>query len=179
MNRSLLLCLIGGLSLGASPAFAQQNTQTRHGFWFNIGLGYGSLGCQDCGGRTGGFSGGLSLGGTLSSKLLLGVGTTGWTKSENGSTLTVGTLDARLRFYPSATGGFFLTGGLGLGSVSANLSGFGGSSETGVGLMLGLGVDVPIGKSLSLTPFWNGFSINTSNSDANVGQIGIGLTTHH
>src|SRR5204862_6514026 len=107
MNRSLLLCLIGGLSVGASPAFAQQNTQTRHGFWFNIGLGYGSLGCQDCGGRTGGFSGGLSLRGTLSSQLLLGVGTTGGTKAENRSTLTVRTLAAPLRLHPNPTGRLF------------------------------------------------------------------------
>jgi len=177
MKRSLLLCLIGGLSVGASPALAQ-HSQTRQGFWFNVGLGYGSLGCQDCSGRTGGLSGGLSLGGTLTPKLLLGVGTTGWRKSENGATLTVGTLDARVRYYPSATGGFFLTGGLGLGSIGANASGFGSASETGVGLMLGLGVDLRIGNSLSVTPFWNGFAINTSNSDANVGQIGIGLTTH-
>src|SRR5207245_2106658 len=109
MKRSLLLCLISGLSVGASPALAQ-HSQTRQGFWFNVGLGYGSLGCQGCSGRTGGLSGGLSLGGTLTPKLLLGVGTTGWRKSENGATLTVGTLDARVRYYPSATGGFLLTG---------------------------------------------------------------------
>lgn len=54
-------------------------------------------------------------------KLLLGVGTNGWTKSEGGATLTVGTLTALMRFYPSATGGFFLTGGLGLGTVNAEL----------------------------------------------------------
>src|SRR5437762_10319408 len=100
MNRSLLLCLIGGLSLGASPAFAQQNAQTRHGFWFNIGLGYGSLGCQDCGGRTGGLRGGPSPGGPLSSKLLPGGCTTRRTQPANGSTPTRRTSDGRLPFYP-------------------------------------------------------------------------------
>jgi len=34
-------------------------------------------------------SGNISLGGTLSQKLLLGVSTNGWTKSESGSSLTV------------------------------------------------------------------------------------------
>ena len=101
-----------------------------------------------------------------------------WTKSEGGETLTVGTLDARIRFYPSATGGFFLTGGVGLGSISAGVSGLGSASETGLGLLLGLGVDIRVAKNLSFTPFWNGFAVRSSGSDANVGQIGVGLTIH-
>src|SRR5262245_12340009 len=48
----------------------------REGFWFNAGLGEGWLGCDNCdGGRAGGLSGGLSLGGTLSPRVLMGVGT--------------------------------------------------------------------------------------------------------
>ena len=152
--------------------------QERHGFWFNGGLGYGSLGCDDCGSREGGLSGGLSLGGTLSPKFLLGVGTTGWYKDEGGASLTTGTVDARIRFYPSTTGGFFLTGGLGVGSVRVAVDGFGSASETGAGAMLGLGYDIRIGSSLSLTPFWNGFAVRTSNTDANVGQLGLSLTVH-
>jgi hypothetical protein len=79
---------------------------------FSGGLGYGSLGCPDCSGRTGAPSGNISLGGTLSPKLLLGVSTSGWTKSDSGATLTVAALTAAVRFYPSPVGGFFLTGGL-------------------------------------------------------------------
>ncbi len=176
-HPSISFALASLLLLSAAPA-AAQHPQVRNGFWFNLGLGYGSLGCDGCGSRTGGFSGGLSLGGALSEKVLLGVGTTGWTKSEGGVTTTVGTLDARIRFYPSATGGFFLTGGLGLGSISADVSGLGSASETGVGLVLGLGVDIRLAKNLSFTPFWNGFAVRSSDSDANVGQIGVGLTIH-
>ena len=178
VSKALLAGLVCSLTLGAVPTAAQTYPQTRHGFWFNVGLGYGSLGCKDCSDQTGGLSGGLSLGGTLSPSWLLGVGTTGWTKSENGATLTVGTLDARVRFYPTEKGGFFLTGGLGLGSISAGVSGFGSASETGVGLVLGLGIDLRIGRSVSLTPFLNGFGIKTSNADARVGQIGLGITFH-
>jgi outer membrane protein with beta-barrel domain len=173
--RSARLAL--ALLVLSTPLHAQR-AQTRQGFWFNGGLGYGSLGCDNCDGREGGFSGGLSLGGSLSQKVLLGVGTTGWTKSEGGVTLTVGTLDARIRFYPSATGGFFLTGGLGIGSISAELAGVGSGSETGVGIVLGLGFDIRIGGNVSLTPFWNGFAVRSSDSDANVGQIGLGVTIH-
>ncbi len=175
---SSLACLVCSLTLGAVPAAAQKPVQTRHGFWFNVGIGYGSLGCKDCSSQTGGLSGGLSLGGTLGPNWLVGVGTTGWTKSQNGATLTVGTLDARVRFYPTAKGGFFLTGGIGLGSISAGVSGFGSSSEAGVGLVLGLGFDMHISRSVSLTPFLNGFAIKTSNADAHVGQIGLGITVN-
>jgi hypothetical protein len=165
-------------ALSPRAASAQGHSQTRSGFWFNGGMGYGSLGCQDCSGREGGLSGGVAVGGTLSQKVLLGVGTNAWTKSENGATLSVGTLTALIRFYPSATGGFFLVGGLGLGTVRAELSGFGSASETGAGALVGLGYDIRVGQNVSLTPYWNGFAMSSSNSDANVGQIGLGVTVH-
>jgi hypothetical protein len=157
---------------------AGQGKHRRDGFWFNGGLGYGSLGCEDCDGRTGALSGGLALGGTVSQKVLLGVGSNGWTKSENGAELTVGTLLAVIRFYTSATGGFFLLGGLGVGSIHGEVSGFGSDTETGYGALVGLGYDIRVGDNVSLTPFWNGFAANTSNADANVGQIGLGITLH-
>ncbi len=155
----------------------------RTGFWFNGGLGYGSLGCQNCAGRDGSVTGGLALGGTVSQKVLLGAATTAWWKSEGGSEFDVGTLVAVIRFYPSATGGFFLLGGLGLGSIHVERA-FSApgipaeSSEAGFGALVGLGYDGRVGKNVSLTPFWNGFAVNTDNSDANVGQIGLGVTIH-
>lgn len=174
---AVLLGLAGALTLAATPAVAQ-HPQVRKGFWFNIGFGYGSLGCNDCGTRTGGISGGLSLGGTLSPHLLLGVGTTGWTKSENGATLTVGTLDARIRYYPAPAGGFFVTAGIGLGSAKVSVSGLGAGSETGGGAVLGLGYDLRIGRMTSITPYVNVFGVKTSNTDANVIQGGISITLH-
>jgi hypothetical protein len=159
-------------------ASAQGHSQTRQGFWFNGGMGYGSLGCQDCSGREGGLSGGIALGGTVSPKVLLGAGTNGWTKSEDGARLTVGTLTALIRFYPSSTGGFFLLGGLGVGQVRAEVSGFGSASETGFGALVGLGYDIRVGQNVSLTPYWNGFAMASSSTDANVGQLGLGITVH-
>jgi hypothetical protein len=156
----------------------RENQHVRRGFWFSGGLGYGSLGCEDCGGREGGLSGGIQLGGSVSQKVLLGGGTTGWTKSEGGVTLTVGTAVALIRFYPSATGGFFLLGGLGVGTIHADFGAFGSDSETGGGALIGLGYDIRVGSSVSLTPFWNGFAARTSNADANVGQLGVSVTLH-
>jgi len=123
-------------------------------------------------------SGNIALGGTLSPKFLLGVSTNGWTKSESGSSLTVAAVTAAVRFYPSTTGGFFLTGGLGLGTVSAGIAGFGSASETGVAALLGLGYDIRVSHSVSLSPYWNGFALSYSGGDANVGQIGLGITVH-
>src|SRR5947207_12155337 len=101
MVRLVAVCALGFVSL-AGIAWAQ-NAQVRQGFWFSGGLGYGSLGCDNCGSRESGISGGLSLGGTITPRLLLGVGTSGWTKSDQGATLTVAEVDARVRFYPSRT----------------------------------------------------------------------------
>ena len=159
----------------SSPA---QEKHLRSGFWFNGGLGFGSLGCRDCNGREGGLSGGLALGGTLGQKVLLGVGSNGWRKSDAGETLTAGTLTALIRFYPSATGGFFLLGGLGVGSIRLEVDGLGSVTETGFGALLGLGYDIRVGSSVSLTPFWNGFAVEGSDLNANVGQLGLGLTVH-
>ena len=176
----LLLAFIGLGTVTPHEASAQY-PQKREGFWFNIGLGYGSLGCQDCVGRDGGLSGGLALGGTINDRLLLGVSSNAWTKSEQGVTLTVSAVTAAIRFYPSSTGGFFLLGGLGLGRIDVGASGGGFSlnaSTTGTGALIGLGYDFRIGANVSLTPFWNGFAGNFDNGDANVGQIGLGLTIH-
>jgi hypothetical protein len=174
MKRVLSFALV--MLVIVSSSLSAQNT--RKGFWFNAGLGYGSLGCDDCDDREGGLSGGLSVGGTLGAHWLLGVGTSGWSKEENGVKLETGTLDFRVRFYPSATGGFFLTGGVGFGTIYAKVDGFGSDRENGAGMLLGLGYDARIGKNVSLTPFWNGFAVRTDNADVNVGQIGLGVTVH-
>ena len=173
---TLLVCL--ATVAGASAAAAQGHPQTRDGFWFSGGLGYGSYGCGECDGRTGGFSGGLSLGGTLSPTLQLGAGTTGWTKSEDGATLTVGTLDARIRFYTSAKGGLYLTAGAGVGTIHAEVAGFGSASETGFSALVGMGYDIRIGKMVSLTPYWNGYTVQAESIDSNIGQFGLAITVH-
>lgn len=162
---------------GSTVLSGQGRPQTRDGFWFSIGLGAGSAGCGDCDGRETALSGNLALGGTLSPKVGIGGGTTGWTKTVDGETLTIGTLTALVRFYPSAAGGFFLIGGLGLGFVTAESGGIS-ASETGFGALLGLGYDFRVGNNVSLTPFWNGFTTSTESLDFNVGQLGLGVTLH-
>ena len=180
MTRSMLrwsAMLSLAIAALATPAMAQQ-PQERKGFWFNVGLGAGSLGCDDCDSRANGLSGQLSLGGTLTPRLLLGAGTNGWTKSEDGVTLSMGSLAALVRFYPSATGGFYLTGGLGVATLDLGVSGSGSASDTGGSALLGVGYDIRVGRNVSLTPFWNGIGGSFDGYGANFGQIGVSLTVH-
>ena len=176
-----------GLQQSANVASPQQvyapadelprRPQTREGFWFNAGLGIGSLGCEECVGRTNGLSGGISLGGRLTDKLLLGGGSTGWTKESGGARLSVSTLDARLRFYPMRTSGFFITGGAGVGTLTISARSES-RSEFGLGVIFGVGWDIRVASNVSLTPFYNGFAMVNSLVDANVGQLGLGVTIH-
>ena len=56
------VCMISSLSVAADAQ--AQNAQTRQGFWFSGGLGYGSLGCAEgCDQREGSVSADISLGG--------------------------------------------------------------------------------------------------------------------
>ena len=164
---------IGQIRSGQIPKPVGQYPQVREGLWLNAGLGFGSFGCGSCDGTLSGGSGGLSLGTTINDRLLLGGGTTGYYRSVDGSPVSVGTLDARLRFYPVPRSGFFLTGGIGLGHISIDSE-----TEYGVGVVLGLGWDIRIRSNLSLTPFWNGIGVSTSNADAHFGQLGLGITVH-
>ena len=180
MSKSRWVGGVAAIVLAISlPAAAHaQNPQDRMGFWFNAGLGYGSLGQENVDSREGGLSGGLQIGTTLSQKLLIGAGANAWRKSENGATLTAATYTALVRFYPSATGGFFLNGGLGIGRVDMEVEGLGSAAENGLGVMLGLGYDFRVGRNVSVTPFWNGAAISNDAGSANFGQIGLGLTVH-
>lgn len=180
MSRKLLpvATLLFGMAFLAQEASAQStNRHARDGFWFSGGLGIGSLGCQNCDSRETGLSGGLQVGGALSQRLLIGAGTSGWTKEIDGVRTTAGALNAIVRFYPSETGGFFLLGGLGIGTFSVEFSGIS-VSETGAAATLGLGYDLRVGPMVSVTPFWNGVGMSFSDGDANYGQLGVGVTLH-
>ena len=156
---------LGGLAFGivllASPLAWAAHPQARQGFWIGFGGGYGSAGvsCDGCDGdREGAFAGSFKLGGTLSDKVLLGVESNGWIKEQEGVTLTLGSLTGTVTFYPQASSGFFLKGGVGLsyistdfkdGSLSASVS------KTGWGVLAGAGYDIRVGRNVSITPVVN------------------------
>ena len=167
------------LAVGAVPALGQEqeaddNPNKRSGFFIGIGFGYGVLSIEDAPESEGGLSGMLRLGGTLSQKVLIGIESNGWNKSESGVTLNFSSLAAAIQFYPSSTGGFFLTGGAGIGVLS--LSGF--DSEIGLSVLLGLGFDVRVGSNISISPFLNGYASTINGFTISVGQLGVGITFH-
>lgn len=181
MNRPArtTLTLVAALLLVGVTTLSAQRPQTRQGFWGNLGLGWASLGCEDCDGRETGGAGALALGGTLSRNWQLGGAVHIWNKSEDGATLTVGLVSVLAKLYPSATGGFHLIGGLGIASIDIDVDGLGGGSETGRGLILGLGYDIRIGRNVSLSPFWNGVATRyDGGGDLNFAQLGLGITIH-
>ena len=173
-----LLFLLLGLAPGvAGDLAAQGHPQERDGFWIGAGLGYGSLGIEELPSREDGLSGNLSLGGTISERFLLGVGTTGWTKEVDGVRFTFGTLALMARLYPDAEGGFFVNLGLGGGQVSVS---YGNTtvSESGGGAILGLGYDARMGPAWSLTPYVNAIGYSIDGDQADVLQFGLGVTWH-
>jgi hypothetical protein len=73
----------------------------------------------------------------------------------------MGTLDARLRFYPDPAFGFFFTGGFGVGVIRLSDDHGGRSSYTGAAIIGGAGYDIPVTADVSITPFANLFAIRT------------------
>ena len=160
----------------ASTAFAQQ-AQTRQGFWIGAGLGYGSMGlsCDGCADtdRVGAPSGYLKLGTTIRQNILLGVETNAWTKSELGVRLTMANISGAVYWYPMATNGMFVKAGAGFSALDA-----GGGGTNGFGVLGGVGYDIRMTPSLSITPVANWFRGGFDGGSANVLQIGLGVTSH-
>ena len=164
MRRSWTVCLLSGLLLLlASPRAWAGHPQERQGFWIGFGVGYGSADasadCEGCSGdREGSFTGSFKLGGTLNERVLLGFEGNGWIKEVDDATLTLGSFTGTVTFYPQASGGFFLKGGVGLSYVDTEVSegSFTASlSKTGWGVLAGIGYDLRVGRNLSLTPCVN------------------------
>jgi hypothetical protein len=158
------------------PASAQANPQTRQGFWIAFGLGAGSLGCDDCGDeRETGTNINLRMGGTLSQRLILGGEVNIWTKTEGDVSLSTGHIGPVILFYPSATGGFFLKGGLGLANTSFELGSLT-IEEQGMGITLGLGYDARVGRNFALTPYFDILSSSYDGGSLNQVAFGLGFT---
>jgi len=174
----LVLALLMSLSI---PATAQGTAQTRQGFWITFGFGAGSLGCDDCNDegeeddRLSGVNFQLRAGGTLSQRLLIGGEINGFTRSENDATLTVTNIGPVLQFYPSAQGGLFLKGGLGLATAEVDFGGLSVEDE-GFGVTIGIGYDARVGKNFALTPYFDILSSTFNGTSLNQVAIGLGFT---
>ena len=170
------------LALGVSAASAQ-HPQTRKGFWIGFGFGYGSYGisCTGCSGlgRESSFTGHIRLGGTVGPKLLLGMESIAWTKSQGGATVTAGNVSLAADYYPQPAGGLFLSAGVGFSRVETSSSGSPSSGSTGPGFTFGAGYDVRVGANTSVTPIANFvWGHPDSGLSHNFFQFGVGVTFH-
>lgn len=179
MYRSMTMAFALAAALTIVPT--QGEAQTREGFFIGFGLGGGSFGCTDCGDRQSGVSAQLNLGGALSDQLLLGVLSSAWTKEESGARLTHANLSAMAQYYPVATSGFYVRGGVGFSTLEVSTTASGltlSGSESGLGMSAGLGYDIRTGANFSVSPYgvfqWGDFE----GGSANTFQIGLGVQWH-
>ncbi len=144
--------------------------------WSSVTLAYGAMACGDCKSVVGGPSGSIGAGKIISSSLLVGLGATGWIRSQARGTVSVASLDARVRFYPAPANRFFFTAGAGVATLRGNLPALGRKSEFGPSGFVEMGFDVRIAENVSLTPSLMAFAAKSSTFDAFILQPGIGIT---
>ena len=169
-----LVCLL------ASPALAQR-PQTRKGYWISGGVGAGSfdMSCEGCqSDRRSGVTTLLAMGGSPSQHLLIGGEIEGWYKEQDGVDIVFGHLSGVAYWYPQATGGWFVKGGVGFGTLSLDAGTSGEYSDTGLGLHAGAGYDIRLGSNFSLTPTAGVFWASLDPGDANALYIGLNATGH-
>lgn len=195
-RRISLMALLLALALGGPAALHAQGAGVRQGFWIGFDLGYGTadISCDGCaaGDRRGGAVVGLAMGGTVSGRLLLGGELNGWGKwgsAVDDGGVILGNTSLVAYFYPKETGGFFVKAGAGLASYVAIDSSGATTNGGGFGGLVGVGYDIPIGRTTSLTPVANFRfgSIGTIRDDEasypvgldqNVLEVGLGITWH-
>ena len=153
-GAALVTGLLGALLAG--PAAAQE--PVRSGSWLDVGAGYGRLRvrCTTCSG-VGTAHGGtvtVTLGRSLSRKVLLGLEGQIWSGWEAKPREQVRSLTVVAQWYPWHERRFFLRGGTGIVQGPVEPRGTGASPAsvkgTGVGLTFGVGYDLPLGPRLGL-----------------------------
>lgn len=195
MKKSLkAVVLLTALAIVAAPALQAQargGYLARKGFWGGLGLGYGSMGisCSFCGtDREGGLSGNLRLGGTLSPRLRLGIETNGFSKTVEGIDVMAGQLGIVANYYPSATGNLYVRVSGGFSQITLD-DGTDEIKATGPGFGVGAGYDFFIGRSISLSPYFNYLvamsgeaKVNGTGSGEdlkpNLWQVGVAIVLH-
>lgn len=189
---SRLFPIFAGLFFLLCANLAAQRPQVREGFWISFGVGAGNL-SWDCDGCTkadaNGPTGFLRLGGTPSAKVLLGAEFNGWALDVGAADVTAGYGAFTVYWYPSATGGFFLKGGLGGASWQKKdaITTVGSSSGA---VLLGTGYDWRVGRKISISPMltlWSSTKADLrDNADVTVdtgfrhsgANLQVGITFH-
>ena len=182
---------LAALLLLAPSEVAAQDETRRQGFWYGFGAGAGwdRLSCDVCAGdRIGGLSGYVQAGGTLRDDLLLGGEVKFWSSGEGAVNQLLGAFSLVGIWYPNPASGLHLKGGFGYLTFRAE-DDEAKLTTTAFGPQFGVGLDLPVGRSLSVTPFANwmvtpfgDLTFNDTRVSGGVRssllQVGIGLTSH-
>jgi outer membrane protein with beta-barrel domain len=145
------------LAAVAPPTAAAAQPQTRQGWLIGLGLGGGSAGISADGNssdREGGVAASLRAGYAFNPRVSLELGASAWTKEENNATLTFSATGPVLNYYPGAEG-LVLRAGVGVGTGEASLQSGNTTitaSETGLGVMGGMGYEFRVTPRFALGP---------------------------
>lgn len=161
----------------ALPAEAQRGEgreSARSGLWGGLGFGYGSLGCEECDDRTGGFSGMGVIGGTLNDYVRIGGGGSSWTREEDGAELDINSGLFLVQVFP-ARGNFYLQGGAGFSTAELKFED-NTLEDEGAAFLVGLGYSFDLGSrgKWAIVPYanWMGTSIAF---EPDLFQFGVGF----
>lgn len=195
MQLRQLIASLALLVSWAAPLAAQRAyPQIREGFWVGAGFGIAaatahSEACTACPATSDfGMSGLLRAGGSIGWSLLAGAEGIGWSRNADGVEERVGFLSAVLHAYPSLEGGLWVKGGAGIARYVGE-DGTNSVTSTGPGVTVGVGYDLRVARSVSLTPYFNyarqlgartvvnGESM-PEGTDIELMQVGLGLTWH-
>ena len=129
----------------------------RHGFWLGLGVGAGgeSYDLQP----SAGYSSvlyrptiSLRLGGTVSQHLRLGAEVLSWVNENGPATESLSSALLVAQFYPAASAGLYLKGGLGIGRNAVDFQDGYGTGDTGFAGLIGAGYELRLGRRIYLNP---------------------------
>lgn len=156
--RAALLRML--LVASATTPAAAQRLPSRSNLWIDAAVGYGRLRvtCLSCSNRSGvgGTTATVSIGGTPSRYVLLGVEGQVWTGTDAGIAERVRSLNLVAHWYPwGLSNGFFLRGGTGLVDGVVALDDTTGQKRAvkgqGLGISISIGYDIPLNRHFALT----------------------------
>jgi len=191
MRTSKLLVLGAALVAIASltparNASADPYPQTRNGFYLGLGVGGGTGAASISGNgfsassdRQGGAVGSLRMGWSVMPQLSLGMESNSWTRTDNGSRVTMSVATFGATWYPNPAQGFFMRTGLGLGNedVSVQSNGVTGSaSQSGFGFTAGTGYEMRLAQHWSIGPALDYGYVNVKEQGLNISSNYVNFT---
>lgn len=180
VRSSLAIYACACLLAAASPAAAETHPHTRQGWLAGVGVGGGSAGLSANGNssdRETGAAGSLRVGYAFNSQCSLELGGSAWTKETNGTTFTFTTGGPTLNYYPGESG-LVLRAGVGGGSGEAQVTNGNvtvTATESGFGVMGGMGYEFRVTPRFALGPQVNVGWINLDSFNANWVTFELGV----